>query len=135
VQLVDAVNRFTTKSYDYVSFLKPGFSRGASLIRGHDEDAVLIRKMVEPRDLTPQLNVLTSESDITPTDSAISYQSASDEFRRIHGYREAEALRSQNRGGINADHFPSRIYKRTSGIPRVKRRIGLNNIVDQSSRT
>src|SRR3984893_11234297 len=76
-------------------------------------------------------DVLTCQTEVTPSNFAIPNQPSRDELRRVCGDRKAKSLRGQNHRRIYADHRARGIYKRASGVTRVEGRIGLDDIIHQ----
>ena len=59
---------------------------------------------------------------------------AGHEFRGVARDRETDSLRRPNHRGVNSNHFARGIRERPSGVSRIQRCIGLDNVVDQSAR-
>src|SRR5215208_8231561 len=77
--------------------------------------------------------VLTIDTDRCAPDAAMAEDLGQDEKSGVARYREADALRAHDHGGVDADDPPARIDERAAGIAGVQRRIGLDDVVDQAA--
>ena len=93
VQIVDARDGPIVEADDDVAFAQSRFLARALLFKRHHEDATLNREIVVAHDTSRQRHVLSGQSDITATDSAVANQTARDKLRRVDRRREADALR------------------------------------------
>ena len=87
------------------------------------------------REPTRNRYVLAGDADVAATDAAIANQPGRHEPDGVAGDSEAEPLRGQDSRRVHADHLAPRRHQRPSGVARVERRIGLNNVVHQPART
>ena len=78
--------------------------------------------------------VLSRHADVRPPDAAVANQSADDELNGIRGDSETQTLRAGDDRRVHADDFAARVDERPAGVPRVERRVGLNDVVHQPAR-
>ena len=93
------------------------------------------RKAVEADDLPRDRRILSGNAHVRAPDPSIANQSADDELRGVRGDRETQPLRAGDDGRVDADDFAARVDERPAGIPRIQRRVGLNDVVHQPART
>src|SRR5262249_40492380 len=79
-------------------------------------------------------NVLSGNTDLSPPNLAVSQQQTPDKLLRVDCGREKKTLRRQDHCGVYSDDFPAGGYQRPTGITWIKRRIGLDDIIDQPAR-
>jgi hypothetical protein len=130
MQNVDFGYRVTAESDDDVPFLQPGLSTSAPGLDGNHQDAAVDEKIVSPDKPSMDRNVLTGNTDVPTTNSSILDQLPGNEFRRVDRGSETDTLGWENHGRVYADNFTTRGHKRTAGVARIQRGIGLNHIVD-----
>src|SRR5262245_47181375 len=99
MKIVDPLCRMIVKANYDVAFAHSALSRWAVLFESYDQDAILNRQVVKPHDAAVQGNVLSCETDVAATHSAIAYQTAGDEFCRVDGRRKTDPLCRQNHRG------------------------------------
>jgi hypothetical protein len=66
-------------------------------------------------------------------DAAVADETRGHEPRRVAGNGKAESLRRQNRCRVDADHLCARRDERPAGVARVESRVGLNDVVHQTT--
>src|SRR5258708_30260330 len=88
---------------------------------------------MEPHDSPVNGHSLACNPNPTPANALFLEQPARNEFCGAAGDGEANALGRKNYCGIDADDLTARIDQRTARIPRVQRRVGLDNIIDESA--
>jgi len=76
VKIIDAGNRMIVKRDDDVAFADAGISCRTSSFKRNDEYPSCDWKVIEPDDPTRKGNVLTCQTDVTPTDFSIADQPA-----------------------------------------------------------
>ena len=81
-----------------------------------------------------QRHILTGNANIAAPDSSVANQPTGDEPGRIARNRKADALCRANHRRVHADHFPRGVDERSAGIARIQRRVGLNDVVNQTTR-
>ena len=62
-------------------------------------------------------------------DIAVLDQPSRDKVRGVTGDGEANTLGRQNDRGIHANDFARAVEKRSTGVPRIERGIGLNDLI------
>src|SRR6185436_8401203 len=95
--------------------------------------ASLDRQIVKADETPRQGNILSTNTDIAPSNPPVLDELRGDKLRRTHGNREADSLRRQDHCRVDANHFSTRRDQRTTRIAWVQRRVSLNEIVDQAS--
>src|SRR5207302_6028279 len=112
VQIVNARNRSIVKGNDDVAFTQTTFSGGTVIFERDDENPAFNREVVVANNATRQRHVLSRQTDIAATDSAIANETASDELSGVNRCGKADALRWQNHRSVHADHFSARVNQR-----------------------
>src|ERR1051325_5453033 len=79
-------------------------------------------------------HILTGDTDVAAPNSSVSNQPPGDQPCGVAPDGKADALRWANHCRIHADHFACRVDERSAGIARIKCRVGLNDVVDQTTR-
>ena len=77
-----------------------------------------------------QGNVLALDTNVAAPHSADFDEPSSDKRGGVDGDSEAQSLRRQNDGRIDANDLPLRSHQGATGVPRVERGISLNNIIN-----
>ena len=77
-------------------------------------------------------HLVTGHSDVRPADAAVAQQRRSHEPHRVAGNGEAQSLRRQNDGGVDANDLSGRRDERPAGVAGIQRRVGLDDVVDQA---
>lgn len=131
MEVVDAGDGLAVKPDNHIALGESGCGAGARRLDGNNHDAAFHWQVVKADHAAVQRNVLPAHSDVAAPHFAVADQAPRDKRRRIDRDGEAQALRRQNHGRVNANHFAARIHQRPAGVPRVQRRVGLNDVVDQ----
>lgn len=134
VQIINVGRRLAREGEDDISFQQSGTMRRAVFFHGNHENSALGRQPMEPGDPARQWDILAGNANVSALDPPVFDKAAGYEFRRVGGNRKADSLGGKNYSGIHADNLSPPVDKRPTGIARVEGSIGLDNIVDQSSR-
>src|SRR5262245_51142726 len=134
VQFIDARKGPVVISDDHVAFLHAGFRRWAAGLGRNHEHACLDLEVMMTHEPAVKRDDLSRHADVAAAYAAFFDQLARDEFRSVDGGGEADSLRGQNDRRVEADHLAARVDERPAGVPRVQRRVGLNDVIDQAAR-
>src|SRR6516225_10243385 len=129
VQLINAGDWLVAVADDNVPFQHAGPLRRTADFDGNHQNPSLDPEVVKADDTTLEGNVLASQADVAAPDFAFLDELPRNKLRRIDTDSETDALSGQNDGGVDADHFPSRVGERPARVAGVQRRIGLDNVV------
>src|SRR5258705_246087 len=80
------------------------------------------------------VDVLAGDADVGAADAAVANQPRRDEPGRVDANRKTEALRGANHRGVDPNHLPARRHERSTGVARIERRVGLDDVVDEAAR-
>ena len=81
-----------------------------------------------------QRRSLRFDSNVAAPDSAFLQQASGHKLRGVDPDGEAQTLRAHDGRRVHADDLTIRRHQRPTGISRVQRTFGLDQIIDQSSR-
>src|SRR6516225_10368849 len=121
VQLIDAGDWLVAVADNNISFEHAGPLRRTADLDGNHENPPLNPEVVKTDDTTMEGNVLASQADVAAPDFAFLDELPRNKLRRIDTDSETDALSGQNDGGVNADHFPSRVGERPARVAGVQR--------------
>ena len=79
--------------------------------------------------------LLGRDADIGTPHAAMAHQFAQHETGCVGRDRKADALRAHDHRGVDADDLAVRRDQRAAGIAGIERGVGLDDVVDQPSRT
>src|SRR5258708_37858233 len=85
-------------------------------------------------DLADQGHVLAGDPDETAPDASLLDEPRRDPPGGVAGDGETDALGRPDDGGVHPDDAAVRVDQRTTGIARIERGIGLDDVVDQTTR-
>ncbi len=88
---------------------------------------------MRPHGESGQRHILPADADTRATHVPVRDQLADDELHRVDGNRKTDALRGQNDRRVDADDVAARVEQRAARIPRIQRRVRLNDVVDQTT--
>ena len=80
-----------------------------------------------------QRSGLRFDSDVRAANAPILQQASRNELCRVDPNRKAQSLRAHDGRSVYANYVPIRRDKRPTGVARIQRSIGLDNVVNQSS--
>src|SRR5467141_985846 len=106
----------------------------AALFEGDYQNPALHGKLVKAGDAAGHRHGLAAHADVATRHLPVADETDRDELRGVDSDGEADSLRGQNDGGIDPDHFSARVHERAPGVARVQRRIGLDDVVDETAR-
>ncbi len=95
---------------------------------------VVVFQLLRAHNGAGNLDGLAADTEVGAANSAVLNQLAGDELRRVDRHRETDSLGRQYHGGVDADDFTAGVDQRSAGVARIERGVGLNHVVDQSSR-
>jgi hypothetical protein len=104
-------------------------------IESDDEHTRVLVKPVRVDQLAQQRHRLSGHADEAAADPAILDQPAGDPARDVAGDREADALGGTDDGRVDADDGTVGVEQRPPGVAWVERGVGLDDVINQTSRT
>src|SRR5438105_10089566 len=120
------------RDYD-VGFTQACASRRATLGGGQNYYPGLLGKIIEANQPPMKRHGLGLNPDVAAANFAMLQQASGDKFRGIDADCEAQALSAHNGRSVHSDYASVRTDQWSTGIARVQRGIGLNDVVDHAS--
>src|ERR1041384_2893625 len=120
------------RDYD-VGFTQACASRRAILGGGQNYYPSFLGKIIEANQPPMKRHGLGLNSDVAAANFAMLQQASGDKFRGIDADCEAQALSAHNGRSVHSDYASVRTDQWSTGIARVHRGIGPNDVVDHAS--
>src|SRR5438874_1798208 len=133
VQIVHVRDRFVVEGDNHVIGPYAGLFRWTPFFNRDHHCTTLLRQLIKARHSAMQWRSLPSHADVTATDPPLLDQPAGNEFGGVARDRETNSLGRSNHRWVDSDHFARGIRQRTTGVSRIQRGVGLNDVVDQSA--
>src|SRR5258708_4583536 len=131
VEHVHSFHHFAGEAYDYVAFAQACAARGAAGFGSEHEGSGGVVQVVVAGDGAVDGRGLGLHADVASPDFSGANQAAGDVFRRVDRDGEAQALRGQNRRGVDAHDLAPGIDQRAAGVAGVERGVCLDDVVDK----
>ena len=135
MQVVDPAHGAVRRSQDDVALAEARAPRPGCSSRSTRRARRTRRRLVGARQRARDRRLLAGHADVAAADAAVAHQARRDEPDGIAGNREADALRRQDHRGVDADDLAGRRDERPAGVAGVERRVGLDDVVHQPSRS
>ena len=130
VQIVHARDRFVVKGNNHIVRPDSRMICRASFVDRNNQHARLACQMVEARDTPMQRRCLARHTNIATSNASLLDQPRGYKLRGVARNRETDSLRRPNHRRVHANHFAGGVRERSSGVSRVQRRVGLDDVVD-----
>src|SRR5438067_2840725 len=130
MQIVHTADGLAIKRHNQVALAEPGTFGGTVLLDRDDKDTGFERQVIKSNHAPMQWHILTSNTNMATPDSSIANQPPGDQSGCVAANRKADPLRRANHCRVDANHFSRGVNERSAGVPRVQRRVSLDNVVD-----
>jgi len=133
MQFVDGRHGLAFEPDNNITFAKARPMTRTVRLDTDDEHTPLDRQTMEADNTLVDRDILAGDTDPTPANPTIFNEPCGNKLSGVTCNREADPLRGQNNRCVHADNVTVRIHERASGVTRIERRIGLNDLVEQTS--
>src|SRR5580658_3901110 len=133
LEIVYRPDGLVIKGQQHVSDFQAGSIRRTFLLNRMNEHARRLFQSVIPDHTGMQGNLLASDSEITAPDSSVFDQPRGHKIGGFAPNGETDSLGHADDRRVDADDFPAGIDQRTARVARIKRSIGLDDVVNEAS--
>src|SRR5439155_766397 len=132
MKVVHAAGRLSVRGDDDVAHGHARLGRGAAALDAHHLDARLLREPEPPRRAACERAVLAGDAEVAAAHVASGHELPEHPLRGVDRDAEAQALRAEDHGSVDADHQPAAVDQPPARVARVDRYVALDDALHQA---
>src|SRR5206468_6775264 len=134
MKVVHAAGRLSVRGDDDVARGHTRLGRGAAALDAHHLDARILREPEPARRAACERAVLAGDAEVAAAHVAGGHELPEHPLRGVDRDAEAQALRAEDHGRVDADHAPAAVDQGPARVARVERHVALDDALHQAPR-